>query len=187
LGLYIDEKLTWNKHSVYLQSKLRKINYLFYYFANNMNVNHLKHLYKPLYESVLAFGIIHWGASAHLKPLKVLQNKVCRSILSLPIRSSEIMIYEKMNSMCLEKLYTYRMLMFVFKNKNDFQLYNSEIRTRRNGEVVATHTGWRKDHSRRQARFKGHELFNDLPGSIRSECRLSTYKRGLRILIRLTH
>ena len=75
LGIKIDEKLTWKAHSVYLQTKLSKQNYLFYHLKNHFNTWHLQKLYPLLYESVLGYGIVHWGASAHIQPIKVLQNK----------------------------------------------------------------------------------------------------------------
>jgi len=61
LGLTFDEKLTWKEHSLKLQSKLRKLNYPFFHLKNYYNMKHLKKIYIPLYESVLSYGIIHWG------------------------------------------------------------------------------------------------------------------------------
>ena len=45
LGLILDEKLTWRAHSIYLQSKLRKLNYLFYHLKQHINLKHLRKLY----------------------------------------------------------------------------------------------------------------------------------------------
>jgi hypothetical protein len=79
LGLIIDEKLISKPHLLYyLQSKMRKQNYIFYHLKNYINSWHLQKLYYPLYESVFSYRILHWGASAHVEPIKVLQNKVTR-------------------------------------------------------------------------------------------------------------
>ena len=180
LGLVIDEKLTWKKHSLYMQSKLRKQNYLFYHLKSYFNSWHLQKLYTSLYESVFSYGIIHWGASAHIKPIKVLQNKVCRTILSLNRRTSEEEIYPKMNKMKLEQLHRYRLMMFLFKNKELFQLHNTKSITRRGKTVQATQLKWRKEHSRMQARYQGVKLFNFLPADVRSEKRLSIFKNSVR-------
>lgn len=87
--MIFDEKLTWKEQSLELQSKIRKVNFLFFHLKNYF-VRHLMKLYAPLYESVLNYGIIHWGACRHIKPLEVLQNEVCKSILSLSPRTSVI-------------------------------------------------------------------------------------------------
>ena len=112
-GVVIDEKLTWQKHSEHLQKKLRKQNYIFYHLKNYLNSWQLQKLYSPLYESILNYGIIHWGGSAHIQPLKVLQNKVCRMILSMGRRTWEAEIYHKMNKLKLENVYKTRLLMLL--------------------------------------------------------------------------
>lgn len=179
LGLNIDQKLTWKYHSLILQEKLRKLNYLFWHFKRYFNMQHLRNLYTPLYESVLNYGIIHWGASAHVKPVKVLQNKVCRNILGLGYRTSEAEIYTKMQKENLEKLYRKRLLIFLFKNKTSFELHNTKLSTRTGGTQRATYPSWRKTHSRMQARYQGYIVFNSLPASVRDEKKLSVFKRAI--------
>jgi len=83
---------------------------------------HLTKLYFPLYESVLSCGIIHWRGSRHIRPFKVLQNKVCRVIGILGKLNSETEIYSDMPIWRVEELYKYRLLMFLFKHKELFSL-----------------------------------------------------------------
>jgi hypothetical protein len=182
LGLVIDEKLTWKSHSLYLQSKMRKQNYLFYHLQNYFSARHLLKLYPPLYESKFSYGIIHWGASAHIKPIKVLQNKVCRNILSLNKRTSEADIYPKMQRMQVEKLHKFRLLLFLFKNKHFFHLHNTQLQTRTGNSTRAKTLNWNKEHSRKQARYQGWRLFNELPRETRSERKLSAYKNSIKKL-----
>jgi hypothetical protein len=181
LGLIFDEKLTWKEHSLELQAKLRKLNFLFFHLKNYFNIKHLKNIYVPLYESVLSYGIIHWGACRHIKPIKVLQNKACRTILSLPPRSTESAIYRERNLVRLEEVHRRRLLMFLYKNKDFFQLhFNKRTVTRKTVSRVAAYPYWKKEHSRMQARYQGAKLFNLLAPEIRDEGRLSTYKRLVR-------
>jgi hypothetical protein len=180
LGVIIDEKLTWKQHSIYLQSKLRKQNYLFYHLKNYFNSWHLRKLYVPLYESVFSYGIIHWGASACVKPIKVRQNKVCRSILSLNKRTSEKDIYQTIQKMRVEELYRYRLLMYLFKNKNSFHLHNTELVTRTGSTTRAKLLIYNKEHSRKQAKYQAQRLFNGLPAILRGETVLSKFKRAIR-------
>jgi len=180
LGLLIDNKLTWKRNTIAMQTKLRKLNYLFYHLKNHFNQKHLKALYSPLYESVMSVGIIHWGGSAHTNPIKVLQNKVCRSIVSLPPKTSKDIMYPQMEKWSLDKLYKYRLLMFVFKNKGLFHITDSHSKSRFSGGLVAAYPGWRKHHSRLQARYMGTENFNKLSKQTRNEQKLGLCKRGIR-------
>ena len=163
LGLYIDEKLTWKKHSIVLQSKLRKLNYLFYYMRGFYSKYHLLKLYKPLYESVMSYGILHWGASHHISPLKVLQNRVCRTILNMPKRTSAIDIYAQMGVQNIDQLYKSGLLMFVFKNKELFKIHDTVAYIRTEGGPIAGNPKYRKHHSRIQARYQGFEVFHVFP------------------------
>lgn len=182
LGLILDNKLTWKEHSIELQAKLRKLNFLFYHLKKYFNVRHLKKLYLPLYESVFRYGILHWGASRHIKPLKVLQNKVCKNILSLPPRTTESEVYEKMNVLRLEEVHRNNLLMFLFKNQDFFQLhYNKRTNTRSTISKVAAYPKWKKEHSRMQGRYQGAKIFNNLSPVIRDEVRLSVFKRQIRL------
>jgi len=182
LGIILDEKLTWKGHSLYIQSKLRRTNYLFYHLKGFFGTPHLKKLYATLYESVYSYGIMHWGACKHIKPIKVLQNAVCRIILNHQRGSSESEIYEQMKVARVEELYKIRLLMFVFKNRLTFRLHDTEmqVRTRHGKSTVAEKVHWKKEHSRLQARYQGYLAFNQLPNECRSERRISTYKRLLK-------
>ena len=183
LGLLIDEKLTWNEHSIKLQAKLRKLNYLFYYMKQYFSRKHLIRIYVPLYESVLSYGIIHWGASAHIRPLKVLQNRVCRSIENLNRLTSEEEIYAKMGVMGLENLHKLRLLMFIFKNKEAFRVRENVSATRTGGGMMAVDPKMVKYHSRIQASYQGFKIFNRLPSYLRSEMKISIYKKLIKNLI----
>ena len=120
LGIIMDEKLTWREQSLHIQGKMRGINYIFYHLKKYINQNHLKKLYQPLYESNLNYGIIHWGGSAHIRPIKVLQNKVCRSIMNLDPRTSETEIYRRMGKFGwkFEDLNTLRSRLCLFSKIN---------------------------------------------------------------------
>ena len=128
---------------------------------------HLQKLYVPLWESVLNYGIIHWGSSKHVQPVEVLQNRVRRCILSMGWRTSEKEIHTKIKAINLERLCRNRISMFVLKNKEFFGLYNTEKYARLQGARVAAYLKWRKFHSRLQVRYQRYELFNKPPTQLR--------------------
>jgi len=76
-----------------------------------MNIKHLKKIYTPLYESAFKYGIIHWGASKHIKPLKVLQNRACRTILALNPLTGEKELYLKMGVKKLDEVHKTQLMM----------------------------------------------------------------------------
>lgn len=108
--------------------------------------------------------------------------KVRRTILSLPARTSESVIYDKMGMRKLEKVYKYRLLMFLFKNKDLFQLHHSkQTRTRNSIAMVTAYPDWKKEHSRLlQGKYQSAILFNLLLPNIRNERSLSAFKRFVR-------
>ena len=136
-------------------------------------------LYRALYESTMSYGLIHlWGASCHMKPVKVLQNKVCWTIQSMHKRTSEAVIYDKMGVLRLEDLYQQRLAIFVLYKKN-----------RLPGQGIlcsvalwwhdSTYPKWLKVHSRMQSRYKGADCFNKLTPQCREEKAISKLKKGL--------
>ena len=88
------------------------------------------------------------GSSYHIAPLKVLQNKVCRTILSMNSRTSEVEIDPKMNQMKKKNPYKFRLFLFVSKNKDYFHIYDSVSYSRTGGASVAVYPKRKKYHSR---------------------------------------
>ena len=174
----LTQNLTWKKQSIYIQNKLRKLNYLFFHFKKYLNSKHLTTLYRALYESTMSYGVIHWGSSCHIKPVKVLQNKVCRTIHQLHKRTSETEIYSQMKALRLQDLCKRRLALFVFKRKIDFQVQEPSSHLRTGGQA-ASYPKRLKTHSRMQARYKGAECFNSLALQYRTEKTISKFKKGL--------
>jgi len=118
-----------------------------------------------------------------ISPDRRLQNKVCRRILSLERMTSKQEIYPKMGKLGLEGLYKYRMIMFMHKNRDSFDLHTSISNTRMSSGLVAAVPNWRKYHSRTQAKFQGSNIFNKLPVVIRNEGRVGLLKRNLKAIL----
>ena len=82
LGVIIDDKLNWNSHIKYLNSKLKcetgKLNRIIKQIPKIMH----KDLYHTLFESHLSYGISVWGGVSYnkLKPLFLTQKKCIRII-----------------------------------------------------------------------------------------------------------
>jgi len=57
LGVMLDNKLTWGAQSQYLQSCLRKLNYILFYASHQFSKFHLRKIYVALFESRLRYGV----------------------------------------------------------------------------------------------------------------------------------
>ena len=80
LGVIIDEKLSWDAHTTYLNSKLKceigKLHRMKYSIPKSM----YKDLYHTLFESHISYGISVWGGISYrkLQPLFITQKKYIR-------------------------------------------------------------------------------------------------------------
>ena len=69
--------------------------------------------------------------------------------------------------------------MFVFKNKTHFYIHDSGLNLKFGGGLVAAYPGWRKHHSRLQARYIGTETFNRLPQLTRNKQKIGLFKKDI--------
>jgi len=109
----------------------------------------------------------------------VLQNKVCRTILSLGARAKESEIYSKVGVKRLDQVHKIRLMMFLFKNKGFFELRNTKLSTRLSKTEMAVYPGWKKEHARMQGRYQGFQIFNRLPQVCRGEKRINAFKKQM--------
>ena len=107
LGVYIDEKLSWQPHIKYLNSKLKceigKINAIRNIIPSELYNN----LYHTLFESHLSYGISAWGGVSRtsIEPLFITQKKCIRVLFG-----NRIAYLEKFNTCARTRTYGNQML-----------------------------------------------------------------------------
>lgn len=108
LGVKLNCNLNWKPHLDYLQSKLRKLNYLLYYLRKTVPPKVRLRVYQALYEPVLAYGIECWGGAAEyiLQPVTVLQKAAIRAVAGAEYRDHTKPIFSKLKILSLQALYT---------------------------------------------------------------------------------
>ena len=106
LGVMLDNKLTWSVQSQYLQSCLRKLNYVLFYASRQFSKFHLRKIYVALFESRLRYGIVNWGTASEylLKPLIVLQKRAIRSIAGLRAGTSTGAVFKSLKLLNLDQI-----------------------------------------------------------------------------------
>ena len=90
-----------------------------------------------------------------------------------------------MEVMGLEDLHRLRLLMFIFKNKEAFQVHDTVLATRTGDGMMVLDPKMINYHSRIQARYQRFNIFKHLPSYLRSEMKISIYKKSVRKLIQV--
>lgn len=187
LGLMLDQKLTWHSQSVYLQNRLRRLNYLFYYLREFFNRGHLLRIYTSLYESTMAYGIMHWGGSSHVKPLEVLQKAVLKTIIQKPKTFESRALFQETGKLSLCNVRKFRSAIFAFKNPDLFGDYRNTKIEEEGGRVTRSAKtryfklpGWDKEHSRTQGRYMIPATFNGLQPETRNCLKIGEFKRRMK-------
>lgn len=182
LGLILDSKLTWAPQTTELARRLRILNRMLYFLGDHFNRDQMRNIYQALYESVLTYGIIHWGNAAQSlrKPLQVLQNYAVKSVIgytrSKTLRTKEI--YRYTNLRPLFDIYKYRASIFAFKHPTLFDIQLKNTRLRSGTDCMAALPPWNLTHTRLQARYSVANIFNLLPNLARSRnIKIGEFKR----------
>jgi hypothetical protein len=79
LGLFFDETLTWESHITYLSKRLGLTCYAIRTVASDLPKYILKVAYHAYIYSLMSYGIIFWGNSAHSIEIFKIQKRVIRN------------------------------------------------------------------------------------------------------------
>jgi len=161
LGIVIDSKLTWKDQSIYLQAKLRKINYLLHYLAQFFTKSHMIKIYYALYQSVLQYGLMIWGGAAdyHTNPIEILQKWAIRDVVGKKWGDSTKADFKNLKILQIKKLYQLMAVDYVQKHRKIFDVHIN-TRGRKKDNTVATVPDFRRERSSIQACEKLPRLFN---------------------------
>jgi len=99
LGIYVDEKLTWNNHLNYISGKISRSLGMISRVCRILPVDILKTLYYSMIYPYLLYCCIVWGGACttSLHKLEVLQNRAVRLITRSPFRASSRPIFKQLN------------------------------------------------------------------------------------------
>lgn len=107
LGVYIDERLSWNEQMEALKSRLRKLIYIFKRLRTVADGDTLKMVYTALCQSVLTYCITTWGAAGSTYLMKV--ERAQRAILKVahrkPLRCPTDNLYNECKVLRVRQLY----------------------------------------------------------------------------------
>lgn len=138
LGLTLDENLSWLNHINNITSKLAKHLYIFRRLKSILHLEALKTAYFGLFHSVLVYGVVLWGNSAHAHKAFGVQKKVIRIICSAKYNEHCKPLFKQLQIMPLPSLYIYKTLLEIHKNKNNYRTHSHlhNYPTRSANEIV---------------------------------------------------
>nr|CAI5841041.1 unnamed protein product [Callosobruchus analis] len=174
LGVYMDNKLKWNKHIEETSKKLSKNIYLLRSLASELNVSAMKAAYFALCHSLISYGILVWGQGSDWQRVFALQRRAVRIVCSLKYREDCRKNFTDSKILTLPSIYIYEVLMYAKQYlNNENNISKKTYNTRSTGTLDIPFV--RLSKSQKSLKYIGPKYFNILPLHIRS-LDLNAYK-----------
>ena len=177
LGIYIDNKLTWQDHIEYLCSKLSPLCYALFRLRDITNRSVCLVFYHSHVLSRLRYGIIFWGMSGHFNRLFKLQKRIVRTIVGASRLQSCRTIFKDLSLLNLPCLFIYEILLYVKNNYQNFlsNNYFHEYDTRFNMDLTTPSHNLKLFEN--GPTYMGIKCFNKLPIEIKNIANIRIYKK----------
>uniref|UniRef100_A0A1B6L7P7 Reverse transcriptase domain-containing protein n=1 Tax=Graphocephala atropunctata TaxID=36148 RepID=A0A1B6L7P7_9HEMI len=163
LGMYIDKRLKWDHHINFLSSKLRKVNYVLYHLKGFVGSDKLMNVYISWFESLMRFGIIHYGGAYNYCLNSVIMNQrhAIRTIYSLKRMDRMSYLFREKNILTFEQLHKYSIILYVAKFIYQFEFREINRITRSSQQIHLKVPFLTKESSRHQFCYLGPRIYND--------------------------
>ena len=190
LGIVLDNKLSWQKHVIYLANKISRICGLFFKLRHLVNLDILLTLYYGLIYPHLHYGITSWGTANKtvIQPLQVIQNRLIKCITFAKLKDLLSPKYKETKILKIKDIYQLEVGKFMFKYKSqnlpeNFESYffnlsnihshNTRLNKKDNKYLprVRTCLGQKKLH------FAGVQIWNNLPPLIQNIQSLPSFSK----------
>lgn len=188
LGIIIDQNLNWNSHVENISNKLKRLTYFFKTIRNILDKEQLIKIYYALGQSHLQYGLIGWGSSCDstIKPALIAQKAILKIILRVPIRTPTDDVFNALNVMSLKQLYTKDILIYAYKNQENFAHTNSGRFTRSSLQYTLHQPTTRTTFGQRNMQYLSIKLFNLLPPTVKIINKITEFKKSIKLWIRDT-
>lgn len=183
LGLNIDQKLTWKIHIEKILPRLSSCSFLIQSIRDTVSMDILKLVYYGLFQSVMAYGIVHWGSASGAERVFVAQKRAVRYMTRARGRGSCVDLFKSLHIMTFPSLYLYSLLLYV---KGNLELWNKRSHihnhnTRNNNMLDIPYS--RLSTGQQSPRYVGLKAYNH--AMVRHECfeetdNLATFKHKIK-------
>jgi hypothetical protein len=120
LGVIVDDSLNWKKHIIYVKGKLAKGIGILLKARKSLNYKSLLTLYYSFIYPYFIYCVELWGGAytTYINDLFLLQKKIIRIMCNAKYRDKTKPLFSKLKILPLQKLHTYRILLFWYKYEN---------------------------------------------------------------------
>lgn len=168
LGIYIDNRLSWQHHIDFLCTRLSRVKCLLSSLRNHVTNSYLKLAYFAFFESIIRFGIVIWGNGVGIGKVLVIQKKVIRIVTGAKRLDHCKSLFIESSILTVVNLYIYEVSIFVKKNSNKHVLrgnVHSHLTRNRNFIDVSR---VRLSRSQNYHTHLGIKIFNMFPVDFRA-------------------
>ena len=191
LGIYIDSNLTWKAHINHIVTKVAKTTGISYKARHFLPSQTLRTLYYSLIYPYLNYGNVIWGNTypSRIESIRKLQKKIIRIISFSDFRDHTSPLFKNLSILPIDDLNNEATALFAFKffrkalpetfnhffKSNDyFHSHNTRSSTKIHKEQART------NYKKISVKFKGGEIWNNLPTSIKNSKSLELFKKKIK-------
>jgi len=193
LGLMIDSDLSWREHIDYVYNKILKFCGIFYKLKFKLPSEIMKLLYSTFVYPHLLYGIEVYANTpfSHIYKLHILNNKLLRIAQDCKMRTKINMLYKTYDILPISALHRYQVLLFVHKCLFNSHLLpsvfagyfdlNSSVHSYSTRSSDKLHLcSVYSSAGTKCIKFKGCQLWNNLPVSLSEISSYVLFKRKLK-------
>ena len=120
LGVFIDDKLLWDKHIEYCMRKVTSGIYGMNLAKHLLSCNHLKLIYYSLVHPYLIYGNLLWGNTykKYIKRLEVLQKRALRIITNSSYNEPSSPLFKRVKILKVSDIHRELIITFIFRYVN---------------------------------------------------------------------
>ena len=169
LGVYMDNKLSWNVHTNNIKLRLSKGISMLAKIRHYVPESVRRSLYFTFINSHTGYNLLNWGtaSSTNFGTISAKTRKAIRLISFANKDEPALPLFKKHSILPLEKDFELKQAMFMWKLENDLipRSLATNFRTNRNRVIPILH---RLESSAKHITYAGPKIWQNLPGDIKN-------------------
>lgn len=113
LGIYLDDKLSWEPHIEYISGRLSRVIFLIKNLKSYVPYKYIRSAYFAFFQSIISYGILLWGNCSCVHNILLLQKKVVRVIAESHRLDHCKPLFVKLKVLTIINLYIYIQLFYI--------------------------------------------------------------------------
>lgn len=183
LGIFLDVRISWKPHILYLKKKLSSVCYNMRCLTHITSLKTRMVVYYGYFFSLMRYGIVLWGASGDASGLFLLQKYIVRTMMQKPRTSSCRPLFRELEILTLPSLYIYEILVNVRCNLPFYRKEGTRHRYNTRNSNLLIYPQHSTVFFEGSAFYMGLKLYNRLPKAFKDDLPLNKFKAHLRQLL----